>query len=173
MKKIGFLCGIISVFAFALPPLAQPGSAGNGSRHHYGKMWDARTVETLRGEVIAVEKYVPGRGGKVYGLRLIMKTDSETVAVVLGPAWYIEEQHFKLEPKDGLEVKGSRMSVQGQTTIIAAEVKKADKSLRLRNEAGSPLWSGAKSGSPDMSEKWSRDYRISKWRACRKPLSIS
>jgi hypothetical protein len=153
MKKIGLLCGIVGTFVFILIVWVQPGSGGDGSRPHYGKMWDARTVETLKGEVVAVEKYVPGRGGTVYGLRLTMKTDSETVAVVLGPTWYIEDQSFKLEPKDGLEVKGSRMSVQGQTTIIAAEVKKGDKSLKLRNEAGSPLWSGAKAGFPDTSEK--------------------
>jgi len=153
MKRIGVLCGIISVFVFALTVWGQPTSAGDGSRTHYGKMWDARTVETLKGEVGAVEKYVPGRGGTVYGLRLTMKTESETVSVVLGPAWYIEAQHFKFEPKDTLEVNGSRMSIQGQPVIIAAEVKKGDKSLKLRNEAGSPLWSNAGLGFPGSSEK--------------------
>jgi hypothetical protein len=153
MKRIGLLCAIVCTFVFALTVWAQPGSGEDGSRHHYGKMWDVDTVETLKGEVVAVEKYVPGRGGTVYGLRLTMKMDSETVSVILGPAWYIEEQHFKFEPRDRLEVKGSMMSIQGQATLIAAEVKKAEKSLKLRDEAGIPLWSGAKSGLTDLSEK--------------------
>jgi hypothetical protein len=153
MKRIGLVCGIISVFVYALTVQAQPTSAGDGSRTHYGRMWDTRTVETLKGEVVAVEQYVPGRGGTVYGLRLTMKTESETVSVVLGPAWYIEAQHFKFEPKDKLEVNGSRMSVQGQPVLIAGEVKKGDKSLKLRNETGSPLWSNAGLKSPGSSEK--------------------
>jgi hypothetical protein len=110
-------------------------------------------VETLKGEVVAVEKYVPGRGGTVYGLKLTMKTESETVSVVLGPPWYIEAQQFQFEPKDRLEIKGSRMSVQGQPVIIAGEVTKGDKSLKLRNETESPLWSKADLGSPGSSDK--------------------
>ena len=153
MKKIGLLCGIISLFVLALSVWAQSGSGGDAPRLHYGKMWDARTVETLKGQVVSVEKYVPGRGGTVYGLRLTMKTDSETISVILGPAWYIEAQHFKFEPRDALEVKGSRMSVQGQPTMIAGEVKKGDQSLKLRNETGSPLWSNAGLGSPGISDQ--------------------
>ena len=141
MKKIGLLCGIVSMFVLVFSVWAQSGSGGDAPRLHYGTMWDAGTVETLKGQVVAVEKYVPGRGGTSYGLRLTMKTDSETVSVILGPVWYVEAQQFKFEPKDTLEVKGSRMSVQGQPTMIAAEVKKGDKALKLRNEAGNPLWS--------------------------------
>jgi hypothetical protein len=143
MKKIGLLCGIISMFVLALSVWAQSGSGGDAPRLHYGKMWDAGTVETLKGQVVTVEKYVPGRGGTVFGLRLTMQTDSESVSVILGPAWYIEAQQFKFEPGDTLEVKGSRMSAQGQPAMIAAEVKKGDKSLKLRNETGNPLWSNA------------------------------
>jgi hypothetical protein len=156
MKKIGLLCGIVSVFVFALTSQAQSGMAGDGPRHHYSKMWDARTVETQKGEVVTVEKYVPGRGGPASGLRLTMKTDRETIVVVLGPVSYVEGQQFKIEPKDRLEIKGSRMSVDGQSTMIAAEVKKGDKTLKLRDEAGSPLWSGAKQIFPDVSVKESR-----------------
>jgi hypothetical protein len=141
MKKIGWVCGIVGLFFLIFTVWAQSGSEGDAPRVHYGKLWDAGTVGYLKGQVVAVEKYVPGRGGTAHGLRLTMKTDSETVSVVLGPAWYIEAQQFKFEPKDTLEVKGSRMSVQGQPTMIAAEVKKGDKALKLRNETGNPLWS--------------------------------
>jgi hypothetical protein len=144
MKKIGLLCGLLGICALALTAYAQPGPEVGGPRTHYGKMWDARTVETLKGEVVAVEEYVPGRGGTAYGLRLTVRTEKEAIPVVLGPASYVQEQHFKFEPKDALEARGSRMSVQGQPVLIAAEVTKAGKSLKLRNEVGSPLWSAAK-----------------------------
>jgi hypothetical protein len=73
-----------------------------------------------------------------------LKTDKETIPVFLGPAWYIEEQRIKFEAKDKIEVKGSRMSIQEQPTIIAQEVKKGDKVLRLRDDKGAPLWIGPK-----------------------------
>ncbi len=140
MKKIVLLCGLIGMCAVALTVFAQPGPGGAGPRIHFGRLWDAGTVETLKGEVVAVDEYVPGRGGTAYGLRLTLKTDRETIPVVLGPASYVKEQHFTFEPKDALEVRGSRMLVQGKPTVIAAEVVKGDKSLKLRGEAGRPLW---------------------------------
>jgi len=144
MKKIGLLSGLLGMCVLVLTVHAQPELEGGGPRTHYGKMWDARTVETVKGDVVAVEEYVPGRGGTAYGLRLTVRTDKETIPVVLGPAAYVQEQHFKFEPKDALEIKGSRMSVQGQSILIAAEVTKEGKRLKLRGEAGTPLWSAAK-----------------------------
>ena len=125
---------------------AQPGMGpgGRGAGMHYGTMWDASSVTTVAGEVTAVEKYTPGRGGSSYGLRLTLKTDKETLPVILGPAWYIEQQHVAVAPKDQVEIKGSRIPIQGQPTIIAAEVKKGDQVLKLRNDQGLPVWSGPK-----------------------------
>jgi hypothetical protein len=105
-------------------------------------MWDAKTVATVNGEVVSVDKYVPGRGGTSYGLRLTLKTDKETLPLVLGPAWYVEQQHFAFAPEDQLEVKGSRLLIQGQPTLIAQEVKKGDKVLKMRDDKGFPLWGG-------------------------------
>ena len=109
---------------------------------HYGTMWDGNSVTTVSGEVAAVEQYTPGRGGSSYGLRFNLKTDKETLPVILGPAWYVEQQHVAITAKDQVEVKGSRLSIQGQPTIIAQEVKKGDKVLRLRDDQGVPLWTG-------------------------------
>jgi len=146
MKKIGTIGIMIGVLGLlmVISGWAQTGMGprGGGSGVHYGTMWDGTTVETLSGEVVAVEKYVPGRGGTSYGLRLSLKTDKETIPVFLGPAWYIEEQRIKFEAKDKIEVKGSRMSIQEQPTIIAQEVKKGDQVLKLRDDKGTPLWLG-------------------------------
>ena len=144
MKKAGFPLLVIGILSFTLATAvwAQPGTGtgDSGPRVHYGTMWDAKTVETLSGEVVAVEKYVPGRGGTSYGLRLSLKTEKGTIPVFLGPAWYIEEQRIKFAANDKIEVKGSKMSIQGQPTLIAAEVKKGDQVLKLRNADGVPFW---------------------------------
>lgn len=134
----GIFCLLTAVAVWAQPGMGQ----GGGPRVHYGTMWDAKTVATVNGEVVSVDKYVPGRGGTSYGLRLTLKTDKETLPVVLGPAWYVEQQHFAFVPKDQLEVKGSRLLIQGQPTLIAQEVKKGDKVLKMRDDKGFPLWGG-------------------------------
>jgi hypothetical protein len=131
MSGIFFLCAAVAGWAQSMGP-----------RVHYGTMWEPKTIETLSGDVVALEKYIPGRGGSAYGLRLSLKTGTETIPVVLGPVWYIEEQHIKFEVNDKIEVKGSKMSIQGQPMIIAQEIKTGDKILRLRDDQGTPLWTG-------------------------------
>ena len=111
---------------------------------HYGMMWDAKAITTVTGEVTGVEKYTPGRGGSSYGLRLTLKTDKETLPVILGPGWYIEQQHFAIAPQDRVEIKGSLIPIQGQPTLIASEVSGGDKVLKLRDKRGLPLWAGPK-----------------------------
>lgn len=68
------------------------------------------------------------------------------VSVRLGPRWYLENQDVKIQPKDKVEVKGSRVTVQGQPAIIAAEVKKGGETLMLRDEASIPMWAGWRRG---------------------------
>jgi hypothetical protein len=146
MRKFSIFTQIVCIFSLILINASWAetgmGPANDGPLVHYGTMWDGSSVTTLSGEVAAVEKYTPGRGGSSYGLRFTLKTDKETVPVVLGPAWYVEQQHFAVAAKDQVEVKGSRLSIQGQPTIIAQEVKKGDKVLRLRDDQGVPLWTG-------------------------------
>jgi hypothetical protein len=146
MKKIGTIVTVIGILSLLMAGAgwAQPGmgTASGGPLVHYGTMWDGNSVTTVSGEVAAVEKYTPGRGGSSYGLRFTLKNDKETMPVILGPVWYVEQQHFAVAAKDQVEVKGSRLSIQGQPTIIAQEVKKGDKVLRLRDDKGAPLWIG-------------------------------
>jgi hypothetical protein len=143
MQKLGILLmgGLVTLIVIS-GAWAQPGSGpgGRGGGMHYGTMWDANSVTTVAGEVTAVEKYSPGKGGPAYGLRLILITDKETLPIILGPGWYIEQQPCALAAKDKVEVKGSRISVQGQPMIIAAEVKKGSQVLKLRDDKGNPLW---------------------------------
>jgi hypothetical protein len=73
---------------------------------------------------------------------VMLKTDEETIPVHLGPAWYVERQDTKIAPKDHIEVKGSRITFEGKPAIIAAEIKKGDETLVLRDDAGIPAWAG-------------------------------
>jgi len=104
-------------------------------------MYDPKNVETIKGEVVSVEKG-PSPGGKGYGVHLTLKTEKGTLSVEVGPGWYVEKQPVKIEAKEILEIKGSRVASQGEPAIIAAEMRKGDQILKLRDENGIPAWSG-------------------------------
>jgi len=117
------------------------GSGGWGPGTSYNRMYDSKTLETITGEVVSVSRITPSKGMSA-GIHMNVKTDKETISVHLGPGWYLENQDVKIEPKDKVEVKGSRITFGGKPAIIAAEVKKGDEVLKLRDDSGFPVWSG-------------------------------
>lgn len=148
MRKIGILMAMITIFSFfsvtrsfAQQEAQWRGGGGWGIGSPYGRMYDLKTVEIITGEVVRVNTITPMKG-MGYGVHLMVKTDKETISVHLGPGWYIENQDTKIEPKDKVEVTGSRITLEGKPAIIAAEVKKGEEILKLRDEKGFPLWSG-------------------------------
>lgn len=138
MRKIRFALVAASILAIILAGSlwAQQGM-GPGAR--YGRMYNPQTVETVSGQVLSVDTI---RRGRYQGVHLTVKTDKETIAVHLGPSWYLDQQKMTFAPKDALEVTGSRVTFDGKPTIIAAEVKKGGQSLKLRDANGIPMWAG-------------------------------
>jgi len=104
-------------------------------------MYNPKTVETIIGEVTSVDNITPLKGMS-YGVHIMVKTEKETISVHLGPGWYIENQDIKIKPKDNVQVKGSRVTFEGKSAIIAGELKKGNDVLKLREEHGVPTWSG-------------------------------
>jgi hypothetical protein len=147
MKKLIAVTAALATLLLTLSPVALAqgmkwrGSGGWGPGAAYGRMYDPKTVDTVTGEVIKVDRITPMRGMSG-GVHLVLKTDKGDVSVHLGPQWYLENQDVKIEPKDTVEVTGSRVTVQGQPALIAAEVKKGDQVLKLRDTAGTPVWAG-------------------------------
>jgi hypothetical protein len=117
------------------------GSGGWGPGSAYGRMYDAKTVDKVTGEVAKVDSIIPMRGMSG-GVHVALKTEQGEVSVHLGPQWYLENQDVKIEPGDRVEITGSRVTVQGKPAIIAAEVRKGDEVLQLRDAAGVPVWAG-------------------------------
>jgi hypothetical protein len=104
-------------------------------------MYNPKTVRTVTGVIEKVERITPMKGMSA-GIHLVLKTDKETIPVHLGPEWYIANQEIAIEPKDKIEVMGSRVTFDGKPAIIAAEVVKGNQVLKLRDANGIPLWSG-------------------------------
>ena len=150
MRKILGVVGVVMMglsfgeavsFAQRGPGMMWRGSGGWGPGTQYNRMYDTKTVETISGEVTSVDRITPAKG-MTGGVHMNVKTDKETISVHLGPSWFLEYQDVKIAAKDKVEVKGSKISFAGKPAIIAAEIKKGNDVLKLRDDAGLPVWSG-------------------------------
>jgi hypothetical protein len=126
----------VILLVVVVPFLLTPGARAQGGQY------DPKTVEVLKGEVVTVENVA--HKGMAHGVHVMLKTDKETIPVHLGPAWYLENQDLRIVAGDQVEVTGSRIPFEGKPAVIAAVLKKGTDSLELRDEAGSPRWSGAR-----------------------------
>ncbi|ABQ27617.1 hypothetical protein [Geotalea uraniireducens] len=145
-KSVASILATMLVVSFVSTTFAAPwqgwrGSSGWGMGGAYQRMYNPATVETVSGEVVAVDKVTPMKGMGA-GIHLQLKTGKETISVHLGPSWFIERLDVKIEKGDKVEVKGSRVTVASKPAIIAAEMKKGDSVLRLRDDNGVPVWAG-------------------------------
>jgi hypothetical protein len=126
--------------AAAQPGPPAPGGSGPGARRY-----DPKTVETVSGKIARIER-LPSGGG-TGGVHLVLETDAgATYAVHLGPAWYVDRQDTKLAAGDRIQVRGSRLTMDGRPVILAATVTKGERTLVLRDDTGVPKWSGGGRG---------------------------
>jgi hypothetical protein len=134
---------------FSGPAAAQPYGFQGGGRHHGGmethdlQGYDPQTVTTVTGQVESLGSYGMTGWRTAPGMQtqgLALKTDGGTMMVNLGPPWFPRKQEFEAKPGDTLEVTGSRISRDNQTWLLASEVKKGERVLKVRDETGKPLW---------------------------------
>jgi hypothetical protein len=100
---------------------------------------DPGAVETVRGQVVRVEKVSSGLDSapSVY---LILDTDAgQRIAVTLGPDDIVEGGTIRIGAGDRIEVIGWQI-VRGKPSLVAAEVNKAGEILLLRDRHGVPVW---------------------------------
>lgn len=98
--------------------------------------YDPGALDTVSGDVTRVDRIPQAGGGP--GMHLVMRTDAgDHVSVALGPLWVAER--YGIAVGDRVEVTGWRV-VRGKTALVAAEVKRGDRIIRLRDREGTPLW---------------------------------
>lgn len=102
--------------------------------------FDPRAVETVDGQVLGVDR-VPIQDQLAYSVHLTLgRAEGGPVSVSLGPGWYLSRHGLSFSPRDVVEVRGMRVEHEGKSSIVAEEVKKNGKVVRLRDEQGRPLW---------------------------------
>jgi hypothetical protein len=130
MKRVQFL--VLSGLAVASIAFAQP--SGQASIASAPKV-------VLKGRI---EKIQLARGqGTPY---LEVRTTGKTVRVILGSMRYLMEQDFNPKAGDGVSVTGYK--VNESVVAIAVTLQATGKVLRLRDEAGRPVWMGGRRGPP-------------------------
>ncbi|MGA2298117.1 MAG: DNA-binding protein [FCB group bacterium] len=144
IQRLAIALGLLGIL-FINSALAQGGvppqfGIGNNRGHNRINMYDAKTVTTINGVILSITK-TPSRNPEYSGVILSVKTDTDTIDVRIGPSSYIDKQDVKLNQNDKITIKGSRITVGGKASIIAAQITKDGKTMELRNENGVPLWS--------------------------------
>lgn len=114
------------------------GQMGMG-RNQANRMYDPETETTLEGTVTEVTTTTGTRG--MTGVHVTLATEGDTIVVHLGPATFLEQNHFTVAKGDVLEVTGSVTTMGNDDVLLARLVTKGDTTVRLRDETGKPLWS--------------------------------
>jgi len=111
-----------------------------------GKQFNLQSVETVTGKVENVERNASSEG-MPQPMEFTLKTPAnETFKVCTGPATWLQAQNFELRANDQVEVKGSKVMTDGKHCIIASEIKKDGRTLKLRDERGNPAWTTDRDG---------------------------
>lgn len=132
--------GVLLAFTVSLAVAQTPGAGRRGMM-----MYDVKSETTITGSVVSVEEITapnaPGRRG-MGGTHLVVKTETESIQVHLGPTAYLAEQKIVIAKGDTVEIQGSRVTVGEATVLLARQIKKGDATFTLRDASGRPLWSG-------------------------------
>jgi hypothetical protein len=116
----------------------------------FAKIFDAESIREISGEVIKVERVIPGVESLApVQIKITVLVDRrEPVPVYLGPSWYVAGRGGRIPFKSGDEVTvtGSWITSQKEEPfMIALQVSKGRSAFRLRQKDGMPIWSGWKS----------------------------
>jgi len=123
---------VMTMVAFAVGLLGIPATLAE-------RDYDAKTVETIGGKVLSIEKTTPAKR-RGYWIDLMLQTEKETISVQLGPDWYIDKQTPRIEANDTIMVTGSRVMMDGRPAIVPADITRGNELLELRDDNGIPVW---------------------------------
>ncbi len=145
MKIIKSFLLIGLCLALAAPALAQMGPGGGGMGRGMGPgggmgrmMYNPQTVTTIKG---MLQGQATATGGRGMGMGAwTVKTDQGDLSVHLGPPWYLSQQQVSLKAGDAVEVTGSKVDFNGQSHLVAREFTVNGKTVKLRDDQGTPLW---------------------------------
>jgi hypothetical protein len=100
-----------------------------------GMRYDVSTETTITG---TVQDVLRPQNGRMMGIHLTVKTATETIEVHLGPSDFIANAGFSFAKGDSVQVLGSIVMMDDGEFLIAREITKDGKTLKLRDKTGRP-----------------------------------
>lgn len=141
--------GVLALCALVLWSISPAFAQRRGGMGQQMPMYDTKTETTLKGtveEVKAMTGMMRGRGRMgmpgmdMEGTHVMLKTDSETIEVHLGPSAFLKEKAIEIAKGDALEIVGSRVKFADSEALLAREIRKGEASWTLRDADGRPRW---------------------------------
>jgi hypothetical protein len=132
---------LLSKVLLAIAVLALVASSGLAqSAKKPSPKYDSAGEVKIKGVVEEIRE-VPG---DFEGTHLVVKTDSNTVLVHVGPAAFLKEIDTSFNKGDQVEVVGCKSQDAGQEEILAREITVGTNTFTLRDDKGIPIWTGWK-----------------------------
>jgi DNA/RNA endonuclease YhcR with UshA esterase domain len=118
------------------PQVQDPARAG---RLESGMVYDPKREATIQGTIEEVAVYdsatTPG------STHVTIRTqDGASVVALMGPAEYLQQHNVTLRAGEPVKLTGSRMTFEGQDTVIARQIQAGGHSLAVRDRKGQPQW---------------------------------
>ncbi|MGI9013506.1 MAG: PRC-barrel domain-containing protein [Phycisphaerales bacterium] len=114
-------------------------NGGWAHRSKFESLYNPNRLEEVSGKVTAVARRRP-MTGMARGLELTV----DGKRVVLGPAWYMNQQDLAFNEGDEVIVQASPADLDGQQLYIASNIRKGKRDLRVRERTtGLPAWAPA------------------------------
>ncbi|MBX3734464.1 MAG: c-type cytochrome [Verrucomicrobiae bacterium] len=132
------------------------GSGGWAQSAEFVRRFDTNALVTIAGTIVRLETFTPGRRMSP-GVRAVVESPAGRIPVQLGPQWFVERQDVRLGAADPVVVSGSRVPIGEDFVVVATTVVRGDQTLHLRDEDGTPLWSGGPTRprtSPPAAGRW-------------------
>lgn len=129
------------VLGVATGALAQP-ARGRGQG---GPMYDTKAEARFSGSVVEIQDVTPpGRSGRrsLGGTHLTLKTATERLEVHLGPTAFLKDRKVEITRGDAVEILGSRVMLDGESVVLAREIRKGESTWTLRDATGRAIWAG-------------------------------
>ena len=105
-----------------------------------GPKYDVASEVKVKG-VIEDIRDVPGT---MQGTQLLVKTDTKTVQVYVGPGDFLKEIEVSFNKGDQINVVGAQAPNSAEEIILAREITVGSNTFTLRDDKGIPVWSGWK-----------------------------
>ena len=126
---------LAAALGFCMAPGFKGPAAGSHAITGSRAIYDPSTESSVSGTLAQ-----PPERGRM-GLDLsVLESSGQMLDVRVAPRAYLTDRGFSLDQGDELEITGSRVMVRGAPVLIAREVTKQGRTLRVRDRDGRPLW---------------------------------